>query len=194
MNVHTKIQTKQNRSNETIEILMAAVRLQLREGEMLSMQAIADKAGVSIGTVYHHFRSKDQILGYAYALYLDKIASALEKGLSSGFELSQIVRDVFVQNIVDVAYYRNIIHFLIEKKVSCDSIWNEFSDRVCEVLLKGVPHDFDALPDEQARRMLRAKLNSVRAIWLLHMDLVDGMPIAHQEALVDSLVSLIREA
>lgn len=57
---------KEPKAKRMGEIIQAAVDEFLEKGyEAASMEAIAKRAGVSKGGLYHHFRSKDEILLYA---------------------------------------------------------------------------------------------------------------------------------
>jgi AcrR family transcriptional regulator len=44
-------------------VLEAAVELVLRDGEKVPMAAIAERAGVGVGTVYRHFGTREDLLG-----------------------------------------------------------------------------------------------------------------------------------
>jgi AcrR family transcriptional regulator len=193
MNAPSRITPKQARSIETIETIMEAVRLQLRSGETLSMQSIADKAGVSIGTVYHHFKSKDQILGYAYGRYLDRIADEIEQRLEAGTPVPDILRDVFSQNIIDAEYYRNIRDFLSNSEATTSPIWEGFTDRLADIFFRNSPDYYAGMDRECAQKIMKLKFDSVRAMWQGHVATMDTVSRAYHAAFVNTLAGLMAE-
>ena len=61
-----KLSKQQQKSKETKERIFRAAKEILRENgyEALSIKHICDVAGVSNGSFYHHFKSKDDLLSY----------------------------------------------------------------------------------------------------------------------------------
>jgi AcrR family transcriptional regulator len=187
MNIYSPNPPKQNRSVETVDIILSAVRLQLREGETLSMQSIADKAGVSIGTVYHHFKSRGQILGYAYSQYLSGIVDKLEDLLSTGVPAGEAVRGIFEQNIVDIEFYGNIREFLSENDDVVRPVWHAFAERVVKIILTRAPELSAGMDDACAEQIMRMKLESVRAMWQSHNRSLENVSKAYKAAFIDML-------
>jgi AcrR family transcriptional regulator len=68
----SQLRTEQSESTRA-RILDAAVRVMARGIASLSMPAVAREARVSTRTVYHHFRTKEDLLG---ALYLHLVSRA----------------------------------------------------------------------------------------------------------------------
>ena len=66
MNEKASISRQQQKSRETKEkIFQAAKRILQKKGyEELSIKNICEEAGVSNGSFYHHFRTKDDLLSY----------------------------------------------------------------------------------------------------------------------------------
>lgn len=66
MSEKTEISRQQQKSRETKEkIFQAAKRILQKKGyEELSIKNICEEAGVSNGSFYHHFRTKDDLLSY----------------------------------------------------------------------------------------------------------------------------------
>lgn len=66
MNENTTLSKQQLKSKETKErIFQAAIRILQRNGyENLSIKNICEEAGVSNGSFYHHFKTKDDLLSY----------------------------------------------------------------------------------------------------------------------------------
>lgn len=66
MNQTTELSKQQRKSKETKErIFQAAKQILQRDGyEQLSIKNICEAAGVSNGSFYHHFKTKDDLLSY----------------------------------------------------------------------------------------------------------------------------------
>lgn len=66
MKEHAELSKQQLKSKETKEkIFQAAIRILQKNGyEYLSIKNICEEAGVSNGSFYHHFQSKDDLLSY----------------------------------------------------------------------------------------------------------------------------------
>ena len=66
MNEKTQMSRQQQKSRETKEkIFQAAKRILQKSGyEALSIKNICEEAGVSNGSFYHHFKTKDDLLSY----------------------------------------------------------------------------------------------------------------------------------
>lgn len=76
---------KEPREKRKEDILMAAVDVFLEKGyEGASMDAIAQRARMSKGGLYHHFKSKDMILIFANELLSEPMIKLAQKALSTG--------------------------------------------------------------------------------------------------------------
>ena len=66
MNEEKELSRQQQKSRETKEkIFQAAKRILQKKGyEELSIKNICEEAGVSNGSFYHHFKTKDDLLSY----------------------------------------------------------------------------------------------------------------------------------
>lgn len=66
MSQTNELSKQQKKSKETKErIFQAAKRILQRDGyEQLSIKNICEEAGVSNGSFYHHFKTKDDLLSY----------------------------------------------------------------------------------------------------------------------------------
>jgi TetR/AcrR family transcriptional regulator, cholesterol catabolism regulator len=61
-------------------VLEAAMELAASGGyELVQMRAVAQRAGVAMGTIYRYFESKDQLLGAALVEWSDQLARGLEE-------------------------------------------------------------------------------------------------------------------
>jgi AcrR family transcriptional regulator len=78
----TKKQSKELRTNT---IIRSAVEEFLEKGySHASMDAIASRAGISKGGLYHHFRNKDEILVYATQYFSAPVVAMLSEMVSAG--------------------------------------------------------------------------------------------------------------
>lgn len=66
MRSHTELSKQQLKSKETKERIFQAAKLIIQKSgyESLSIKNICEQAGVSNGSFYHHFKTKDDLLSY----------------------------------------------------------------------------------------------------------------------------------
>lgn len=66
MRLHTELSKQQLKSKETKERIFQAAKLIIQKSgyENLSIKNICEQAGVSNGSFYHHFKTKDDLLSY----------------------------------------------------------------------------------------------------------------------------------
>jgi len=142
---------RQRRSRELVSaILEAGVQLLENEGdESLTTNRIAERAGVSIGSLYRYFPNKEAILA---AIYDAKASSEIEEGRYRRFleeDLSKIPLEQALRNVVQVAvdrhrrwlslapeFYRaNYDSFSIGQRMGApDQMLREFLERYRDVL------------------------------------------------------------
>jgi len=79
------IEPKQSRSERTLNRILVASEALLARGdfESVSMQAIAERAGVSVGTLYNRFPSKEALLEYLLERFQIRQQQHLEARLAS---------------------------------------------------------------------------------------------------------------
>lgn len=88
--IMTEKLSKEDRINS---IIASAVEVFLEKGyEAATMEAIALKAGISKGGLYHHFRNKDEVLVYANQVFTAPIEEMLSRlsqssSVAEGLEL-----------------------------------------------------------------------------------------------------------
>ena len=82
--------SKEYNSQATIEaILSVSAKLFLEKGfDKTSMQDIATTAGISKGAIYHHFKSKDEIIKSVMEKQTKTVKDAMENFLSGTRSLS----------------------------------------------------------------------------------------------------------
>jgi AcrR family transcriptional regulator len=81
---------KQLRSKETVDAIFEAAMqvLQKSEREDPSVQSIADRAGVSVGSLYQYFPSKQSFVSALIRFHLESATAAFEKQLLTAYGLS----------------------------------------------------------------------------------------------------------
>lgn len=78
---------KESKEKRIQDIINAAMEIFLEKGyENTTMEAIAKKAGVSKGGLYHHFKSKDMILMFVN----HKISENIEKIMDTAMEIPSV--------------------------------------------------------------------------------------------------------
>lgn len=88
---------------KTVAVLKSAAREQLisRGLARLSIQPILDKADVSRGALFHHFRSKNHLIAAAFKDLLEEAARQLH-ALSEDLRAGRIALGAFVEGVRDV--------------------------------------------------------------------------------------------
>jgi AcrR family transcriptional regulator len=76
---------KQQRSKETVDVILAATaRVLVKDGfDRASTNRIADKAGVSIGSLYQYFPSKEALVAALVERHIDTMSAALEAEMAA---------------------------------------------------------------------------------------------------------------
>jgi AcrR family transcriptional regulator len=99
-------------------ILGAAREVLGEKGADASMEQIAARAGVGIGTVYRHFASKDSLIDELLQQSLDTVLTAAEAALdrSDGEGLEQLLRAIG-RSLADGARYA---HLLLQRQTDND--------------------------------------------------------------------------
>ena len=90
-------------------ILDAAREVLGESGADASMEEIAARAGVGVGTVYRRFASKDALIGELLRLALEELMAAVDRSLArtDGHGLEELLR-AFGQSFADHARYANL--------------------------------------------------------------------------------------
>jgi AcrR family transcriptional regulator len=190
------------------EILEAARSLCAEASwELITVSAIAERAGIGKGTVYKHYASKEAILAriqidHERALYWE-LKEALDGGLSGG-GLSPVARYrllvhlLWSHNQADWEYHRRMMQYAHrpgileawgedlarEYRAVNDAIFGLYRDAVAEGIAAGV------FRDDVAERMAALGANAIggalRAALAVH-----ATPKAKDEAEIDALVDFI---
>ncbi|MCW2241175.1 TetR/AcrR family transcriptional regulator [Azospirillum canadense] len=182
------------------ELIDATFRCLVRFGEAeTSVRTIADEAGLSLGMVRHHFRSKDELLAETYrhlsAQLQEQTARALaESGPSPGEQLHALVMAGLRPPILDRDYIR--VRFLFWGLTHT----NEAVRRVHEEIYGRFQQQLHDLIDQTARAngatvdaaavtlAVMALLKGAWLEWSLAPDAVDP------QALVAQILPVLRQS
>ena len=89
------------------KILASALELFAEEGyDKTTMRAIADRSGMSLGSAYYYFRSKDELMQGFYAQLFDSFSGLVEPALvgkQSFTERLEITLTTWVGNAASVS-------------------------------------------------------------------------------------------
>ena len=98
----------QERSQETVRIIFeAAARILERDGRAaFNTNAVAQLAGISIGTLYHYFQSKEAILIAMARAEMQRHEAAVVEAVARNLEKPQAIRSI-VRALID-AYGQRI--------------------------------------------------------------------------------------
>jgi hypothetical protein len=139
---------KEYNSQATIEtILSVSAKLFLEKGfDKTGMQDIAKTAGISKGAIYHHFKSKDEIIRSVMEKQEQSVKDSMEKFLTetcslSGKEQLQRILEKNIEN-QEAHYLDNAMsvsmksaEFVLSYMQTCV---NKDSTFVCEIIKRGI--------------------------------------------------------
>src|SRR5262252_3214481 len=108
----------QARATVTVEaICEATIQVLLSEGaERLTTTRVADRAGVSVGTLYQYYPNKQSLLFAVFEDHMDNVAGAVERTCAEACHkpMSEMIRRV-VEAFVDVKMQRADISVALYK-------------------------------------------------------------------------------
>jgi len=152
----------QARAAVTVEaIFEATIQVLLSHGpERLTTTRVAQRAGVSVGTLYQYFPNKQSLLFAVLEDHLDKVAAAVELACerARGKRLSEMVQHV-VEKFVDAKMQRTDIStalYRVSAEVGGPALVKrtaERSRRALEAMLKTAP-DAASQPERFAIQMM----------------------------------------
>lgn len=105
---------KEPRDKRINDIAEAAVQEFLENGyEKTSMETIAQRAGLTKGGLYHHFRNKDEVLLHANRLLLEPIRGIMQNAMS--FEKATDSLRYYIRSYLTylIARPRNLLFFFL---------------------------------------------------------------------------------
>lgn len=87
----------QGRSKKTVEKILEATRhiLKTEGAKALTTNLVAEKSGITVGSIYQYFPTKHAIVYSLYTTWLEEITTQLDRQISAGGEPSTILQQIF---------------------------------------------------------------------------------------------------
>jgi AcrR family transcriptional regulator len=156
----------QARAASTVDAISeAAIQVLLRDGvERLTTTRVAERAGVSVGTLYQYYPNKQSLLFAVLADHLDKVASAVELACEQARQkpLAEMIRTV-VEAFIATKLERTDISLALYQ-IAADiggpalaKRLGERSRKALETMLQTAP-DIEAAPDKFTIEMMFAAM------------------------------------
>ena len=146
------------------KILEAAARVYLREGEdNLTIGRLAQEAEASVGSIYHHFKNKEHLLGGLVREILKGYRDQLVAKLDGVEGAEDLVKTVVRHHLLWIEANRNLARLLHQARKTAPVASGETDlRRSTGQFLKGLKERF--LPYIQAGQIMRAPLPVFQAI------------------------------
>lgn len=112
----------QRRSKETVNIILeAAIQIFQQKGySNTTTNHIADRAGVSIGTIYQYFPNKDSILTEMMDRHIEEVKMLFETftfQIESGLTLSRDITFLFIKTLLNCHKKQPVYHQLLMQDI-----------------------------------------------------------------------------
>jgi len=156
----------QTRATATVEAISeATIQVLLKEGvTRLTTTRVAERAGVSVGTLYQYYPNKQALLQAVLAEHLDRVASTVEAACAEACDrpLADMIKHV-VEAFVDAKMARidiSVALYHIATTVDGPTLARRMSQRsrkALEAMLQTAP-DVAAPPDKFAVEMMVAAM------------------------------------
>ena len=145
------------------KLLKAAAALFAAEGTDVSLEAVAKRAGVGIGTLYRHFPTRDALIAETYRNEVDHVAEGADE-LLAALPPDQAMEEWLERFIVYVAAKRGMSDALKSMSLSREQLFPEARRRIgatLDTLLAAGVQAGTIRPDVTADDVYRATM----AIW-----------------------------
>ncbi|MCB9961694.1 MAG: TetR/AcrR family transcriptional regulator [Hyphomonas sp.] len=185
-----RLRSQQARSELTVQHILEATFLLIKSEKKLNMQSIADRAGVSIGTVYHHFESKSDLMTAAFSAYLDDVYEQIFRACTKPAGMRKpLLKTMFREAFTYLQTSVCVRSFLARPPASAEQAWMEFANRTATLMATSLA---DAEKEQEMiliKGLIRARLEGVRSM------LVSTSLGRHQsmEEITPSLVNILVE-
>ncbi len=129
------------------ELIQASISLFVEKGfSATSIQDIVDKVGVTKGSFYYHFKSKEALLMHIHLSYIDDLLSRQDRILVSEHSAEKklvrivelLIRDIEDQGAIGQVYYRELRHLTPENADVIRKKRADFRDKIEMVIQKGM--------------------------------------------------------
>ncbi|MGJ4948105.1 TetR/AcrR family transcriptional regulator [Bradyrhizobium sp. HKCCYLS20291] len=160
----------QKRTRQTLDVLFEATAQLLHRdgGKGLNTNAIAERAGFSIGTLYSYFKDKTSLLralalrefARQEAQFTDTLAA--HRGLGREAIVRAAVRQGFAPFAGRHGVRRQLL-VLLGNDVELQRALHDMVDRMTDRLIEAVGLDAEALPPARRYILIRSALSPIRA-------------------------------
>jgi AcrR family transcriptional regulator len=163
----------QSRSTATVEaVFEATIQVLLREGvDRLTTTRVAERAGVSVGTLYQYYPNKQSLLHAVLELHLEKVTFALERAcLENHYRSLQTMITAVVEAFVDAKMERkeaSVALYAIASKLGGETLMVKLRKRsiaALSAMLKTSPDVRIAQLDFTVLMLLSAMAGATRAV------------------------------
>lgn len=142
------------------ELIKESINLFVEKGfSATSIQDIVDKLGVTKGSFYYHFKSKEALLMHIHLSYIDDLLKRQKTILETEKEargklvkvVELLIHDIEKQGALGRVYYREIRHLTPENATTIREKRAEFRDRIESIITEGIENG-------EFRKNLEAKM------------------------------------
>jgi AcrR family transcriptional regulator len=178
---------KQKRAQETVERLIVATDLAMREGgeAAVRIQDISATTGVSVGSIYHHFRDRDGLIRATYAHNYAKVVATDIPMVKNFFHNLTSFEDLLANYDTMVEFVKQ--HFACQSALDRAAIVGTSAGRpLMRKELARVQHDLNENATEimeiaRERGLLKDHLNP-RAAAMVSLGLLLGRAVAELDS------------
>jgi AcrR family transcriptional regulator len=163
----------QARSTVTVEAISeAAIQVLLRHGaERLTTTRVADRAGVSVGTLYQYYPNKQSLLFAVLEHHLNNVAARVEAACESACHkpLAEMIREM-VEAFVDAKMERadiSVALYRVSANIGGPALIKRISQRLrkaVETMLQTAPDTKSPLDKFSIEIMLAAMAGAMRSL------------------------------
>lgn len=129
------------------ELIKESINLFVEKGySATSIQDIVDKLGVTKGSFYYHFKSKEALLMHIHVSYIDDLLRRQKMILKNEEDarsklvkvVELLIHDIESQGAIGRVYYREIRHLSSENAAEIRRKRAEFRDNIEAIIIEGM--------------------------------------------------------
>lgn len=130
-----------------VELIQASIGLFVEKGfSATSIQDIVDKVGVTKGSFYYHFKSKEALLMHIHLSYIDDLLRRQKLLVESEQHaedklvriVEMLIQDIEEQGAIGQVYYREIRHLAPENADAIKRKRADFRDAIEMIIIEGM--------------------------------------------------------
>jgi len=182
----------QARSTITVEaICEAAIQVLLSHGpDKLTTTRVAERAGVSVGTLYQYYPNKESLLAAVFEDHLNKVTVAMEAACreAHGKPLAEMIHDIVIA-FVDIKMRRSDISVALYK-VSLDVGGPAIAKKAIQRMRKAADAMIQTAPDAEPPDKVAVDVMFAAMGGVMKTMLESGASVAVVRSMRDQLVLL----